>query len=479
MTNDTLSLQNAINYAATNDLNVYVPAGHYLFTRLYFYYDSSLNPDWPSAAGKEGRMIFFGDGAAGGYDVMYGTFKRTVLESIDPSGPAFDIYGDNVGHRLNRLKFRDITVKASNSTQVIKFYKANHFVSLEDVTIDQSGTGDGVWIEDSWVNTWKDVYIYGAGADYSGVGLILRGVAQAGGNNIFINVNTSDFKTGWHIGHETYNSGVLSATFTCIGCQSSGASSYGVLIGHGAKAVSWRGGYIENTQNSEHNGIGMIIRGNSAGVTIENSHFGSNDIGIQIGGGGGNAGEDSARNVRVVANNFANCRYYCMRIYTDSNSRFREVNYNTFSKDNSLTPVGVYIQDSTQHGLTLGPNEFGSGFLENYQNIKRADIFFSEQNPVINRRSIKTLYENDSTPSVSESDIFKTANTFETVVKELIDAYEGKNIIIIFGDSKTTIDFSNSSLKGNSGVDWHPVTYDRMSCVYDGTYWYCDINGGS
>lgn len=474
---DTAALQAAINYAASNSLNVYIPGGRYRFGRLYFHYDSASNPGWPGDAGKEGRVIIFGDGAAAGYDVMYSKFKGTVLDSYDPDGPAINADGANVGHRLNRLKFRDLTVRAANSTEVVRFYKANHFVTLEDVTISQNGTGGGVLVEDAWVNTWKDVYIYGAGEDYSGVGLVFRGVVTAGGNNVLINVNTSAFSTGWQIGHEEYGSGVMSSTFTCISCQSSGASRYGVLIGHGAKSVSWIGSYIENSQNSTGDAVGMLIKGNVSGVTIENSHFGSNDIGLQIGGGNGKAGEDSARNVRVLANNFLRCRHYCMKVYTDSSSRYREVKYNTFSRDTSFTPVGVFIQDSSQHGLEVGPNDFDNGFSENYQNIKRADIFQTEQNPVVNSRAIKTLPQNYANPSVAESDIFKTSNAYATTLTGFSEAYAGKEITVIFGDSNTRVDFSNTTLKGRSGADWSPSTDDHMSCVYDGTNWYCRVSG--
>ena len=54
-------------------------------------------------------------------------------------------------------------------------------------------------------------------------------------------------------------------------------------------------------------------------------------------------------------------------------------------------------------------------------------------------------------------------------------ALPGQEIKVIFGDDNTVIDFG-TVLKGNSGLDWRPITGDHMSCVYDGSCWYCDIS---
>ena len=89
--------------------------------------------------------------------------------------------------------------------------------------------------------------------------------------------------------------------------------------------------------------------------------------------------------------------------------------------------------------------------------------------------TIGTFGVNAATPSIASGNIFKTANTGVTITM-LNDGIAGKTITIIFGDSNTTIDFTGTNLKGNGGADWSPAADDHMTCVYDGTNWYCDVS---
>lgn len=477
ITDDTDALQDAINWAATYGLNVYAPEGVYKFTRLYFYYHATYNPGWPSAAASAGRLTIFGDGAASEIDKSSGG-RRTILESTDSTGPAFDVNGDGISHALNRLKFKDMTVRATNTTQVIKFYKANHFCTIEDVMVYQGGSGDGVWLEDTWVNTWKDVYIYGGGKTVSGKGLIIRSVNLGGGNTVLINVNTKDFDTGWHIGHATYGSGQYLATVTCIGCQSSTTKTYGVLVGHGAGTLNWIGSYIEAAQDGANTGIGMLVKNNANCINLDGSYFGSNDISLQLGTTDG-VGAGSSRIVRVWGCQFTNVRYYGIKVYSDGNTLPRSIKHCSFSEASTYTPIGISLQDATQHGLELGPNYFSTGITTQVENLKRADLYFTEANMVVNKRTVATIANGDATPSVAAADAFKTANTAATTITAFDDAYAGKQITVIFGDSNTTVDFTGTTLKGNGGADFTATTGDHMVCIFDGTNWYCNVSNNT
>lgn len=110
-------------------------------------------------------------------------------------------------------------------------------------------------------------------------------------------------------------------------------------------------------------------------------------------------------------------------------------------------------------------------------------ITFINSNPgsgniIIQRlpNTIISFADGDTTPSVAEGSIFKTANTAPTTITMFDGGYEGKVITVIFGDSNTTIDFTSTNLKGNNGADWTPGINDSMTCVFDGTNWYCDIS---
>jgi hypothetical protein len=98
---------------------------------------------------------------------------------------------------------------------------------------------------------------------------------------------------------------------------------------------------------------------------------------------------------------------------------------------------------------------------------------------VENEDLVQTITDQDATPSVKNSSqytLFKTANTVATTITDFDDGEIGQVVRVIINDANTTIDFTASGLKGNAGVDWSPTTGDHMTCVYDGTDWYCDIS---
>jgi len=90
--------------------------------------------------------------------------------------------------------------------------------------------------------------------------------------------------------------------------------------------------------------------------------------------------------------------------------------------------------------------------------------------------TIQTFADGDTTPSVAGGMVFKTNNSSSTTITNFDDGVEGQVIWVIFGDSNTTIDFTDTNLKGNNGSDWSPSQGDHMTCVYDGTNWYCDVS---
>lgn len=93
-------------------------------------------------------------------------------------------------------------------------------------------------------------------------------------------------------------------------------------------------------------------------------------------------------------------------------------------------------------------------------------------------RGLKTFSSGDTTPSViGNYDCYQTANATLTKIIDFDDSFIGQKVNVLFGDPNTTIDFTGSSLHGNIGVDWTPVTGDSLSCfTTDNTYWECACN---
>ena len=88
---------------------------------------------------------------------------------------------------------------------------------------------------------------------------------------------------------------------------------------------------------------------------------------------------------------------------------------------------------------------------------------------------VRTLPVDDATPSVAGGRYFVTANTSITITT-FDDGMKGQEILIVFGDANTTIDFTGTNLEGNAGVDFAAAVNDHMNCIFDGTNWFCDVS---
>jgi len=87
-----------------------------------------------------------------------------------------------------------------------------------------------------------------------------------------------------------------------------------------------------------------------------------------------------------------------------------------------------------------------------------------------------TLTPDSTAPSVTAGNLYITANTVNTLYNNFTGT-DGQTITIIFKDANSDVDFSSSSLKGNSGVDWTTIkSGDSMRCVKSGGIWYCDVS---
>lgn len=95
--------------------------------------------------------------------------------------------------------------------------------------------------------------------------------------------------------------------------------------------------------------------------------------------------------------------------------------------------------------------------------------------PILALGSATAFSSADATPSVSGGSFFKTANAGATTITDFDDGTTGQVIFVLIDDANTTVDFTSSGLKGNSGGDWSPGDGDWMACIYDGTDWYCGV----
>lgn len=89
------------------------------------------------------------------------------------------------------------------------------------------------------------------------------------------------------------------------------------------------------------------------------------------------------------------------------------------------------------------------------------------------RNTLVTFDDGDTTPSVKNHELFKTANTGSTTITTFDDGYVNQHITVIFGDNNTIVNFTTGNLKSNTDSNLIANADDHITCVFDGTNWYC------
>lgn len=85
--------------------------------------------------------------------------------------------------------------------------------------------------------------------------------------------------------------------------------------------------------------------------------------------------------------------------------------------------------------------------------------------------SVVTFSDADATPTVTQSNVFLTANTGATTITDFDDPVDGQVIKIVFGDGNTTLEHG-SNIKLTNGGNWTFSTDDAVTLVSSGGVWY-------
>lgn len=157
--------------------------------------------------------------------------------------------------------------------------------------------------------------------------------------------------------------------------------------------------------------------------------------------------------------------------------------------DNVTIPAGMEVEFESGASLSIDTGKtftvtgtLRAGLYEIFTgagSVSLADGAVAEIHPAWwGNAVIQTFTENDLTPSVAQGMYFKTNNTSAKTITMFDDGFTGQVIRVIINDANTTIDFTGTNLKRNPGSDWLPNSGDHMTCLFDGTNWYCDTGGG-
>tara|TARA_Y100001963_G_scaffold129697_1_gene185245 strand:- start:231 stop:794 length:564 start_codon:yes stop_codon:yes gene_type:complete len=135
-----------------------------------------------------------------------------------------------------------------------------------------------------------------------------------------------------------------------------------------------------------------------------------------------------------------------------------------------------YLSDSGIFGI-VAPLVYQMDLIKDDIDNIHSEVSASAYTETINSGSfiseIKTFTARDTTPSVKNGHLFKTANDRGISITEFDDGAAGQQITIIIKDGNTgfTHDRSKLFLNGGNNV-LRFVSGDTISFVYDGTTWY-------
>lgn len=84
----------------------------------------------------------------------------------------------------------------------------------------------------------------------------------------------------------------------------------------------------------------------------------------------------------------------------------------------------------------------------------------------------KALTGTDSTPDVTGVGVLRIVDNSGSI-SGFDGGIDGQKMTVVFSTPNTTIDFTGTNLRGNSGVDWQPKQNDHMDCTRVIGIWYC------
>ncbi|MAO20088.1 MAG: hypothetical protein CMJ25_04980 [Phycisphaerae bacterium] len=167
-TDDTTSIQNAINHASNNEIQtIFFPAGHYKYTTLCLYHDATDNPNFQETPNRDGRFVFLGTGKLGLSDLKFlktepNRIYGSILESTSSgSGLIVEPTGTFSGTDARNFRGDSMTFIADNTGYIVTSESCPG-ISFSNCSFKQFNTGgSGLKIRNAWFFTMDQCFIYG------------------------------------------------------------------------------------------------------------------------------------------------------------------------------------------------------------------------------------------------------------------------------------------------------------------------------
>lgn len=235
---------------------------------------------------------------------------------------------------------------------------------------------------------------------------------------------------------------------------------------------------------AQYSGTGFFLSamGNRGGnMTIRQSAAGNLDYGVRI--------QDFYREVLVENSLIENTSVNGVRISTATSYNIHNVDLRELTMyENTVAVYADNVDGLGMDKLRLVGDDAGGHTAFRVANVKRLElgtynIEDTAYDTIVYSGTIDprmpNLTLNDTTPSVAvggKRTSFKTQSTSPTTITMFDDGVVGQEITVLFEDANTTIDFTGTNLKGNAGADFVGAVGDVMTCIFDGTNWFCQVH---
>lgn len=480
VTDDTVAIQTATNYAATTKTGkVYLPFGVYVVSTLYLYYDAALNPGFPATAQAQGRIALVGDGSIEKAGFVNSVYSGTLLKSSSVTTPAIRAEATPTGLRAIRLK--DLSVQQSNNDFIISFDGANTKVYIDDVSIYQGdNSGSAVNLSNTYLAQVNLLYIWHANELGTGTGFRCRNTTVSAGQVLLSNCSVVGWLgvggVGYEIGHRTNGSGTNINTVNLSSCQAS-TCEYGMLVGHGCNNVNLYSPHYEANTKAD-----VKVYNNAIGVVVDGGYFASISPlygGIMLGDATLASTAREWKAVAVRGCSFTGYTTYCVNVdFIGSSSGALDVSANYFNG----TAACVAIQlpsGASKHGVNIGANLYAGSITQPNQvvNYKNSE-FVSLDGQNYSGRTME--YEQIAVASATSITYVTTGNiwriTGTTTIDSITAPVVGSPVIYLLFESTptvrdTSIGAGNIHLVGNASF---VATADDVMCLMwdaNGTRW--------
>lgn len=467
---NAIALQNAINVVANNGHGVLlVPRGNYNVNcdDLYFHYDATNNPNFPSSANRQGNINVRGEGS-----MDFNAFDNSIKQGTVIDCGAQTIVVGNGTSQLRNVRFEDISLVSDNSTYVLQFDLVSRGVGWNNLTLIQEGTGGGVELDNTWGAYLGYSFIYTPNVSNAGTGLYLHNSTQGAGEYFLSTVNVRAFAKNFVIGEEGTSAASMD-NVQMTACQGRGGN-YNLIIGNGVKSST-----IDAFHNEAPATAGILLAYGASNITIKNSYNvtagGSADY-LLIGGTTGTDANDFTRNIVVTNSQFVNVTNNGIEVNTSASTRNTLINYNSFTGAVG-TETAIAVENDAAHGLIIGPN-FYSNVSTEISNASRVDLQIAGNTlgrhtyfaPITHAGHAETIVGVASATNIAWIDTSNFWRISGTTTINTIGTPTAGNprIILLFTTSLTVNDASTSAgnLQLSGGANFSATANDILELVW-------------